>query len=130
MTTNQAQAGIWGPMDATDDVLTEVAAERVRQDERWGQQNHPDGTSIPMTCDVCQSARREADTQRLRLTLASRRRLLRLMLRRYRATRDEGVRRWLALCEVSALVESPGARTESEVDAIREVVAGALGGGP
>ena len=83
-----------------------------------------------MTCDVCQSVRHEADTQRLRLTLASRRRLLRLVLRRYRATRDEGVRRWLALCEVSALVESPGARTESEVDAIREVVAGALGGGP
>ena len=83
-----------------------------------------------MTCDVCQSARREADTQRLRLTLASRRRLLRLVLRRYRATRDEGVRLWLALCEVSALVEAPGSRTESEVDAIREVVAGALGGGP
>jgi hypothetical protein len=25
-------------------VLGEVAAERVRQDERWGEQNHPDGT--------------------------------------------------------------------------------------
>jgi hypothetical protein len=25
-------------------VLTEVAAERRRQDERWGPQNHPDGT--------------------------------------------------------------------------------------
>jgi len=35
-----------------------------------------------------------------------------------------------ALREVSALVETPGSRTESEVDAIREVVAGALGGGP
>ena len=52
MTTNQAQAGIWGPMSATDDVLTEVAAERVRQDARWGEQNHPDGTSIPMACEL------------------------------------------------------------------------------
>ena len=46
MTTNQAQAGIWGPMDATDDVLTEVAAERLRQDARWGEQNHRDGYGI------------------------------------------------------------------------------------
>ena len=44
MTTNQAQAGIWGPMSATDDVLTEIAAERLRQDAKWGEQNHPDGT--------------------------------------------------------------------------------------
>ena len=44
MTT--AQAGIWGPMSETDDVLTEVAAERARQDTRWGEQNHPDGTGI------------------------------------------------------------------------------------
>jgi len=33
-------------MSATDDVLTEVAAERLRQDERWGEQNHPDGTGV------------------------------------------------------------------------------------
>lgn len=26
------------------DVLTEVAEERARQDARWGEQNHPDGT--------------------------------------------------------------------------------------
>ena len=25
-------------------VLVQVAAERLRQDERWGEQNHPDGT--------------------------------------------------------------------------------------
>jgi len=25
-------------------VLTEVAGERARQDEKWGQQSHPDGT--------------------------------------------------------------------------------------
>ena len=28
----------------TDLVLLEVAAERAAQDERWGEQNHPDGT--------------------------------------------------------------------------------------
>jgi hypothetical protein len=27
-------------------VLTEIAAERRRQDDRWGEQNHPDGTGI------------------------------------------------------------------------------------
>lgn len=29
---------------ATNQVLTEVWHERVRQDNRWGVQNHPDGT--------------------------------------------------------------------------------------
>lgn len=58
MTTNQTQAGIWGPMSATDDVLTEVAAERVRQDGIWGEQNHPDGTSVPMACELMWSLRR------------------------------------------------------------------------
>lgn len=28
----------------TEDVLIEVANERVRQDEKWGEQNHPNGT--------------------------------------------------------------------------------------
>ncbi len=28
----------------TGDVLSEVRAERLRQDEQWGEQNHPDGT--------------------------------------------------------------------------------------
>lgn len=28
----------------TGDVLSEVRAERLRQDEKWGEQNHPDGT--------------------------------------------------------------------------------------
>ncbi len=46
MSANQAQAGIWGPMSATDDVLTEVAAERLRQNAKWGEQNHPDGTGV------------------------------------------------------------------------------------
>lgn len=44
-------------------VLGEVLAERARQDERWGEQNHPDGTGqYPETISadvarmVCQSA--------------------------------------------------------------------------
>lgn len=28
----------------TADVLAEITAERARQDAKWGQQNHPDGT--------------------------------------------------------------------------------------
>lgn len=28
------------------DVLNEVADERLRQDEKWGEQNHPDGTGL------------------------------------------------------------------------------------
>lgn len=28
-----------------DEILTEVYNERTRQDEKWGVQNHPDGTS-------------------------------------------------------------------------------------
>lgn len=34
------------PSIVTDKVLQEVLAERVRQDEKWGEQNHPDGTGI------------------------------------------------------------------------------------
>lgn len=36
MTTN--------PSITTDRVLQEVLAERIRQDQKWGEQNHPDGT--------------------------------------------------------------------------------------
>lgn len=32
------------PSVVTDRVLSEVLAERIRQDDRWGEQNHPDGT--------------------------------------------------------------------------------------
>lgn len=31
------------------DVLTDIAAERARQDEKWGEQNHPDGTGADYT---------------------------------------------------------------------------------
>jgi hypothetical protein len=32
------------PSVTTDRVLTEVLAERITQDAKWGEQNHPDGT--------------------------------------------------------------------------------------
>lgn len=32
------------PSITTDRVLADVLAERIRQDEKWGEQNHPDGT--------------------------------------------------------------------------------------
>ncbi|MGW2721383.1 hypothetical protein [Streptomyces sp. NPDC001492] len=38
MTTN--------PSITTDRVLQEVLAERIQQDAKWGEQNHPDGTGI------------------------------------------------------------------------------------
>lgn len=33
-------------------VLAEVCAERVRQDDKWGPQNHPDGTGRPGDVDM------------------------------------------------------------------------------
>lgn len=34
------------PSAVTDRVLQEVLAERIRQDAKWGEQNHPDGTGV------------------------------------------------------------------------------------
>lgn len=48
---------------ATDRVLSEVLAERARQDAKWGEQNHPDGTGhYPETinADVARMARQGA----------------------------------------------------------------------
>ncbi|MEU5939389.1 hypothetical protein ABZ807_09380 [Micromonospora sp. NPDC047548] len=43
----------------TNGVLEEIRAERQRQDAKWGEQNHPDGTGGPVM-------RREADEMRAR----------------------------------------------------------------
>lgn len=52
--------------DKVVSVLGEVAVERARQDEKWGEQNHPDGTGrggsrdrADLTREVCQRAARE-----------------------------------------------------------------------
>jgi hypothetical protein len=41
-------------------VLREVAAERVRQDAKWGEQNHPDGTD-PVWAGTANLCREKAD---------------------------------------------------------------------
>lgn len=43
-----------GAQDGTASVLAEVRAERSRQDAKWGQQNHPDGTGpdVEWLCTV------------------------------------------------------------------------------
>ena len=42
-------------------VLTEILAERARQDERWGEQNHPDGTGLPVYKNAARRYRDQAD---------------------------------------------------------------------
>jgi hypothetical protein len=42
-------------------VLAEIHAERARQDERWGEQNHPDGTGLPVYQHAARRYRDHAD---------------------------------------------------------------------
>ena len=49
-------------------ILNEIAAERARQDEKWGEQNHPDGTgeyveAVPLwpAGDLADFAKNETD---------------------------------------------------------------------
>lgn len=46
------------PSIVTDRVLQEVLAERIRQDARWGEQHHPDGTSSHNHAQAADTARR------------------------------------------------------------------------
>ena len=39
----------------------EINTERKSQDERWGEQNHPDGTGYPVAIALANMARRKAD---------------------------------------------------------------------
>jgi len=50
MTTN--------PPVTADRVLQQVLAERIRQDQRWGEQNHPDGTGNKSQQDYADHARK------------------------------------------------------------------------
>lgn len=45
------------PSVITDRVLSEVLAERIRQDGLWGEQNHPDGTGLTGDRERADSAR-------------------------------------------------------------------------
>lgn len=49
------------PTDPTEDVLGEIYAERERQDARWGEQNHPNGTGGHSFRDAADSWRRIND---------------------------------------------------------------------
>jgi hypothetical protein len=49
MTTN--------PSVTTDRVLQEILAERIAQDTKWGEQNHPDGTGGPVMRQKADEAR-------------------------------------------------------------------------
>lgn len=44
----------------TTPILAEIAAERARQEAKWGQQNHPDGTG-PKTTPVAEIVRGKAN---------------------------------------------------------------------
>lgn len=51
-------ADMWDPRTGLTGVLDEIAAEREKQDARWGEQNHPDGTSSdPTSRLMAESAR-------------------------------------------------------------------------
>jgi hypothetical protein len=45
-TSNGASASSGGPTPSTEEICLDVWDERIRQDKRWGQQNHPDGTGL------------------------------------------------------------------------------------
>jgi hypothetical protein len=42
-------------------VLDQIAAERIRQNEKWGEQNHPDGTGGQRWRDAANRVRSEVD---------------------------------------------------------------------
>ncbi len=46
---------------ATAGICAEIAEERVRQDERWGEQNWPDGTGSEIWREAADTYRRECD---------------------------------------------------------------------
>ena len=54
------------------DILPEIAAERARQDAKWGEQNHPDGTWMLGDLGRANRARRECYNAAKRGTLTYR----------------------------------------------------------
>lgn len=51
----------WEQLTAMQRVLMDVETERLRQHEKWGEQNHPDGTGWPLSEDSARRARAECD---------------------------------------------------------------------
>lgn len=60
------------PRYSTFLTLEEVAAERVRQDAKWGEQNHPDGTGLAHDVDAAGMAKRLTDALSRRGTVTFR----------------------------------------------------------
>jgi hypothetical protein len=52
--------------DKVVSVLGEIAVERARQDAKWGEQNHPDGTGQPHSIDKARIARNRCQYAALR----------------------------------------------------------------
>lgn len=46
-----------------DGVYLELEAERLRQDKRWGEQNHPDGTGLPIQARMAVFKRKTCETK-------------------------------------------------------------------
>jgi hypothetical protein len=38
-------------------VLADILEERLRQEDQWGEQNHPDGTGLPYDAETAEAAR-------------------------------------------------------------------------
>ncbi|MFE0132426.1 hypothetical protein ACFWY6_12765 [Streptomyces sp. NPDC059037] len=53
---------VWDQEQPSASVLGEIAAERVRQDAKFGEQNHPDGTGTVEQQKYAESARRWCQT--------------------------------------------------------------------
>ena len=47
--------------EATAEILKEIQQERDRQDKKWGEQNHPDGTGKEAFKDFADVAKRKCD---------------------------------------------------------------------
>lgn len=48
-------------MTKTEAVMNEILEERIRQDKKWGEQNHPNGTSIALFKEKCDALREACD---------------------------------------------------------------------
>ncbi|WP_405909592.1 hypothetical protein OG742_37320 [Streptomyces sp. NBC_00828] len=90
-----AQPATRNPSVITDRVLSEVLAERIRQDGEWGEQNHPDGTGGYEARRIAEDARRNC-----------------------KAAAERGVVTWLLISDeehCEALAESDPAKLRAEL---------------
>ncbi|WP_405925458.1 hypothetical protein [Streptomyces sp. NBC_00035] len=92
---DEAQPATRNPSVITDRVLSEVLAERIRQDGEWGEQNHPDGTGGYEARRIAEDARRNC-----------------------KAAAERGIVTWLLISDeehCEALAESDPAKLRAEL---------------